>query len=82
MIIPEIEEIVNFYTSELTEEIAGETGFVPRESKLGGLEFLRVMTQGLCSQPDASLNQIMDMMMDINPEVGIGNIMHYFAVHI
>ena len=35
-IIPEIAEIVNFYSPELTEVIARETGFVQRESKLGG----------------------------------------------
>ena len=46
-IIPEISEIVNFYSPELIEQIARETGFVQRESKLGGVEFLALMTQGL-----------------------------------
>lgn len=71
MIIPEIDEIVNFYTPELIEEIARETGFVQRESKLGGVEFLGVMTQGLYSHPDATLNQMAGMIRDINPEVEI-----------
>jgi hypothetical protein len=55
-IVPEMDEIVNFYSPEFVEEIARETGFVQRESKLGGLEFLGIMTQGLYSQPDASLS--------------------------
>ena len=55
-IIPEIEAIVNFYKPEVVEEIARETGFVQRESKLSGIEFLGIMTQGLYSQPDASLS--------------------------
>lgn len=71
VIIPEIEEIVNFYTPELIEEISRETGFVQRESKLGGVEFLGVMTQGMYAQPDASLNQMVAMIKDINPEVEI-----------
>jgi hypothetical protein len=37
--IPEVDEIVNFHSSELVEGIARETGFVQRESKLGGVEF-------------------------------------------
>ena len=45
-IIPEIDEIVNFYSPELIEQIARETGFVQRESKLGGTEFLALMAQG------------------------------------
>ncbi|MFC1717427.1 hypothetical protein ACFL6S_27450 [Candidatus Poribacteria bacterium] len=36
-IIPEIDEIVNFYSPELIEQIARETRFVQRESKLGGM---------------------------------------------
>jgi len=71
IIVPEIEEIVNFYEPELVEEIARETGFVQRESKLGGVEFLGVITEGLYSQPDASLSQMAAMIKDINPEVEI-----------
>jgi len=56
-IIPEIAEIVNFYSPELIEQIARETGFVQRKSKLGGVEFLALMTQGLYAHPDATLNQ-------------------------
>ncbi|MGB9595367.1 MAG: hypothetical protein ACPL7B_03720 [Candidatus Poribacteria bacterium] len=40
--IPEINEIVNFYKPEIIEEIARDKGFVQRESKLGGIEFLTV----------------------------------------
>lgn len=35
IIIPEIDDIVNFYKPE--RKIAKETGFVQRESKLGGM---------------------------------------------
>ena len=69
--IPEIDEIVNFYSPELIEKIARETGFVQRESKLGGAEFLALMTQGLYAQPDATLNQMSGMLKDINPQLGI-----------
>ncbi len=69
--IPEIAEIVNFYSPELIEQIARETGFVQRESKLGGMEFLALMTQGLYAQPDATLNQMSGMLKDINPQLEI-----------
>jgi hypothetical protein len=58
IMVPEIDEIVNFYSAEVVEEIARETGFVQRESKLVGIEFLGIMTQGLYSRPDATLDQM------------------------
>ena len=69
--VPEIDEIVKFYSPELIEEIARETGFVQRESKLGGMEFLGLMTQGLYSRPNATLNQMAGMLRDINPQLQI-----------
>ena len=57
-IVPEIVEIVNFYSPGVLEEIARDTGFVQMESKLGGIEFLGIMTQGLYSRPDATLDQM------------------------
>jgi hypothetical protein len=71
IIIPEINEIVNFYATELVEKIAKQTGFVQRESRLGGIEFLGVMTQGLFSFPDASLSQMSGMAKNINPDLDI-----------
>ena len=71
LILPEIDEIVNFYTPELVEKIAKQTNFVQRESHLGGIEFLGVMTQGLFSFPDASLSQMSGMAKDINPDLDI-----------
>lgn len=71
IIVPEIEGIVNFYTPEGVEEIARETGFVQRESKFGGIEFIGIMTEGLFTQPDASLSQIAGMAREINPELEI-----------
>ena len=68
IMVPEIDEIVNFYTPETLEQIARETGFVERESKFGGTEFLGIMTVGLFSKPDASLTQMAAMAKDINPE--------------
>ena len=70
-IIPEIDKIVNFYSPGVVEEIARETGFVQRKSKLGGIEFLGIMTQGLYSRPDATLDQMVAMAKDINKEVKI-----------
>jgi len=71
IMVPEIDEIVNFYSPGVVEEIAKETGFVQRESKLGGVEFLGIMTQGLYSRPDATLAQMVAMLKDINKELEI-----------
>jgi hypothetical protein len=71
IMIPEIDDIVNFYTPETVEQTARETGFVERESKFGGVEFLGIMTAGLFAEPDASLNRMAAMAKDINPEVEI-----------
>jgi len=71
IIIPEIEEIVNFYTPEVVEQIARETSFVQRESKFGGMEFMGIMTEGLFAQPDATLNQMAAMAKEINPTLEI-----------
>jgi hypothetical protein len=71
LIIPEIDEIVNFYTPELVEKIAKQTGFVQRKSKLGGTEFLGVMTQGLFAKPNATLNQMSAMAKEIDPDLKI-----------
>ena len=60
-IIPEIDEIASFYSADVVEEIARETGFVQRESKLGGIEFLGIMTQVLYSSADATLDQMVAM---------------------
>ncbi len=74
-IIPEIDKIVNFYSPEVIEQIARETGFVQRDSKLGGMEFLalmtQLMTQGLYAQPDATLEQMCGMLKDVEPELEI-----------
>ena len=70
-IVPEIDEIVNFYSPGVVEAIARESGFVQRESKLGGMEFLGIMTQGLYSRPDATLDQMVAMGKDINKELEI-----------
>jgi hypothetical protein len=70
-IIPEIDEIVNFFTPELVEQIAKDLGFVQRESTLGGIEFLGLMTYGLFSQPDATLNQMSAILKDINKQLEI-----------
>jgi hypothetical protein len=71
IMITEIDDIVNFYTPEIVEQTARETGFVERESKFGGIEFMGIMTAGLFAEPDASLNRMSAMAKDINPEVEI-----------
>ena len=70
-IVPEIDEIVKFFTPETIEQIARETGFVERESKFGGVEFLGIMTAGLFSEPDASLERMASMARDITPDLEI-----------
>ena len=47
IIIPEIDEIVKFFTPELVEQTAKDMDFVQRESTLGGIEFLSIMTFSL-----------------------------------
>lgn len=71
VIIPEINDIVNFYTPELVEQIARQTRFVQRESGLGGIEFLGVMTQGLFARPNSSLSQMAALARDTNPALHI-----------
>jgi len=71
MIIPEIDEIVNFYNAEMVEQIARETGFVQRKSGFGGIEFLGIMTAGLFAEPDASLGRMCGMVKDITPGLEI-----------
>ena len=70
-IVSEIDEIVNFYSPERMAEMARETGFVQRESKLGGIEFLNIMTQGLYANSGATLNQMSGMLKEINPQLEI-----------
>ena len=71
VIIPELDEIVNFYTPETIDEMARETSFVERESKFGGVEFLGIMTEGLFAEPDASLPRMAAMAKEINPDLEI-----------
>ena len=71
MIIPEIEEVVNFYNAETVEQIARDTGFIQRESRFGGIEFLGIMTAGLFAEPDASLSRMCGMAKDITPGLEI-----------
>ena len=70
-IVPEIDDIVNFFKSEAIEQIAKETGFTQRESKFGGIEFLGIMTAGLFASPDASLGRMCGMAKDITPGIEI-----------
>jgi len=71
IIVPEIDEIVKFYNTEIIEQIAKDTGFVQRESKFGGIEFLGLMTVGLFAEPDASLGRMCGMVKDITPGLEI-----------
>jgi len=59
------------FTPELVEQIAKDLDFVQRESTLGGIEFLALMTYGLFSQPDSTLNQMAAMLKDINEQLEI-----------
>lgn len=59
--IPEVDEIIQFFSEETIETMAKETKFVQRESKFTGSVFVALFTHGLLSQPDASLNQLCSM---------------------
>ena len=56
--IPQLAEVLQELLTSVADRIAGETGFVRRESKLGGAEFSQTLVFGWLANPDATLNEL------------------------
>ena len=58
LIMPSLQQIVNFFSPDKIEQIAKETFFVKRKRKLSPLVFLGLFTFGLIQKADATLVQL------------------------
>lgn len=67
----QISEITNFFNSAKIEEIARETGFVKRESKITGTIFLSIFTLGMNMYEKPSLNQLLGLLKQAIPDIEI-----------
>jgi hypothetical protein len=56
--IPQLVEVLQELLTSVADRIARETGFVRRESKLGGAEFSQTLVFGWLANPDATLNEL------------------------
>lgn len=68
-IIPSLQQTVNFFSGETTDQIAKETGFSKR--KLSAIVFLGMFTFGLIQKADATLVQLVSIGKRILPPLGI-----------
>lgn len=67
LIMPCLQQIVNFFSSDKIEQIAKETSFVKRKRKLSPLVFLGLFTFGLIQKADATLVQLVSIAKRIAP---------------
>lgn len=56
--VTQLESMLNHLLNERATELARETGFVQRERKLSGADFVQVMALGHLHRPHASLEQL------------------------
>jgi hypothetical protein len=70
-IMPSLEQIVNFFSSERIDQIAKETKFLRRKRKLSPLVFLGLFTFGLIQKADATLVQLVSIAKRIVPSLEI-----------
>jgi hypothetical protein len=56
--IPQLAAVLQELLTSVADRIAGETGFVQRESKLGGAEFSQTLVFGWLANPEATLNEL------------------------
>lgn len=63
------QKISGFFDQRLTEELARESGFVERESKLTGHLFLSVFTFGMSIYGTPSLNDLVGLLNLVAPQV-------------
>jgi hypothetical protein len=65
------QQVSQFFNKRLTEELARETGFVERESKLTGHLFLSVFTFGMSIYGTPSLNELVGLLNIVVPELDL-----------
>ena len=56
--IPQLVEVLQELLTSNADQIARETGFVRRESKLGGAELSQILVFGWLANPEATLNEL------------------------
>lgn len=71
LIIPSLQQIVNFFSEAKIEQIAKETSFLVRKRNLSPLVFLGIFTFGLIQKADATLVQLISMGKRIVPSLSI-----------
>lgn len=59
--IPQVSEALQEIMGEVADTAARHTGFVQRQSKMGGSAFARTLTFGWMNEPDATLEQLAQM---------------------
>ncbi len=62
-------ETVQAFFGEIAEQVARETGFVQRTSKVSGAHWLRMWVFGFLETPDASLNQLAQVSTDLGVDL-------------
>ena len=62
------EKIKSFF-GDTVNQIAGQTQFVQRQSKLDGLEFLQIVVFGFIENPKGSLNHLAQVSLDLGLEI-------------
>jgi len=62
-------EIVQTFFGETAEQVARETGFVQRTSKVSGAHWLRTWVFGFLETPDATLNQLAQVSTDLGVDL-------------
>ncbi len=85
VIIPSLQQIVNFFREETIDEIAKETGFSVRKRHLSAIVFLGIFTFGLIQKVDATLVQLVSLAKRHNPSLrltpqGLHKRIHHKAV--
>jgi len=65
------QQVSRFFNEHLTEELARETGFVERESKLTGHLFLSVFTFGMSIYGTPSLNELVGLLNLVVPQLDL-----------
>ncbi len=66
-----IQKVSHFFNERLTEELARESGFVERESKLTGHLFLSVFTFGMSIYGTPSLNELVGLLNLVVPQLDL-----------
>jgi hypothetical protein len=62
------EKIKSFF-GDTVNQVAGQTKFVQRQSKLDGLKFLQILVFGFIENPKGSLNHLAQVSLDLGVEI-------------